>query len=403
MREEDEPMDPFSRDDLRALLANRQPPCISLFIPTSRGAAQEDKTHWKNQLRAAEESLIAQGHRPSEAKALLSRGRELLDDVPFWQNVSTGLAGFVSPQMSRFYRLPLRLAERVVSADHFHIKPLLPLLTEDGRFYILALSKKNVRLWTGTQHHVQEVELHDVPTNVAQALQYGDEIRSRTFHTHTAAGGRSDRREAIRHGKGPGADSAKDGLLEFFQKINRGLHRYLQNESAPLVLAVADYLLPIYQQANSYPHLLDQGIGPPDRLSAKELHDQGWAVVQPLLRAKQDKTAALYRQLAGTGRTAKDIAEIIPAASQGRVQFLFVARNLEIWGRLDPQNQEVVVHPQREPGDEDLLNLAALYTLAHKGTVYVVAAEEVPDQSPLAALFWLPGGQRSSQRALPSE
>jgi hypothetical protein len=282
-----------------------------------------------------------------------------------------------------------------------HLKPLLSLLTEDGRFYVLALSKKNVRLLRGTQQSVHEVELHEVPSNLGEALQYSDEIKSRSFHTHTAAGGRANQREAIFHGQGPGIDSAEDGLLEFFQKVDRGLHRRLRNENAPLVLAAADYLLPIYRQANTYRHLLDEAIeGHPDRLSAKELHDRAWAVVEPHFRANRDKIAALYRQLAGTGRTAKDVAEIVAAAYQGHIQYLFVARDCERWGRFDAEKQQVQSHDRPEPGDEDLLNFAALHTLTHKGEVYVVDRGELPEQSPMAAIFWLPLGQRSSQRVL---
>src|SRR5579871_546712 len=317
---EDKPMDSFLQDDLRSLLAIQERPCISLFQRTTRGAGQEDKIRWKNQVRAAEEQLVAHGQRISDAKAWLRRARELLDEVPFWQNVSAGLAAFLSPQQSRFYRLPLPFNEQLVIGDHFQIKPLLPLLREASEFFVLALSKKNVRLSRGNRHRMGELHLQQVPTNLVQALQYGDETKSRSFHTHTAPGGAATRREAIFHGQGPGIDSAKDGLLEFFQMVDRGLHAYLRNERAPLVIAAADFLLPIYRQANTYPHLLDEGIlGHPDRWSARELRDRAWGLVEPLFRAERNRIAALYRQLAGTGRTAKDATEIVPAAYRGQI------------------------------------------------------------------------------------
>ena len=36
--------------------------------------------------------------------------------------------------------------ELVVVSDNFHVKPLMPLLTGDNLFYVLALSQKEVRL-----------------------------------------------------------------------------------------------------------------------------------------------------------------------------------------------------------------------------------------------------------------
>jgi hypothetical protein len=38
-------------------------------------------------------------------------------------------------------------------------------------------------------------------------------------------------------------------------------------------------------------------------------------------------------------------------------------------------------------GDEDLLDLAAMYTLLRRGTVYAVAPEQMPDRTPAAAIL----------------
>jgi len=45
------------------------------------------------------------------------------------------------------------------------------------------------------------------------------------------------------------------------------------------------------------------------------------------------------------------------------------------------------VHETEEPGDEDLLDVAAIQTVLNSGTVYAVKAEEVPGGGPAAALF----------------
>jgi hypothetical protein len=51
-------MDRFTRDDLRALLANRQTPCVSLFMSTTRGPANQDIRLCQNSLGEAEERLL---------------------------------------------------------------------------------------------------------------------------------------------------------------------------------------------------------------------------------------------------------------------------------------------------------------------------------------------------------
>ena len=58
----------------------------------------------------------------------------------------------------------------MVVTDNFHIKPLLPLFTGDGHFYILALSQNEVRLLSGTRYSVSEVEIGQVGGSLAEAI-----------------------------------------------------------------------------------------------------------------------------------------------------------------------------------------------------------------------------------------
>jgi hypothetical protein len=175
----------------------------------------------------------------------------------------------------------------------------------------------------------------------------------------------------------------------------------LRGEQGPLVLASVEYLWPIYREANTYPHLLERGVpGNPDRLSEKELHQQAWALVRPVFRESRDRWAALYARLAGTGRTSADIAEIVRASYAGRVEVLFVPLGWDCWGGFEPATGGVTVNEEPRPADAELLNLAALYTLRHGGTVYGVDTGEVRDGSFLAAIYWV---SRSKKEAEGSE
>ena len=48
------------------------------------------------------------------------------------------------------------------------------------------------------------------------------------------------------------------------------------------------------------------------------------------------------------------------------------------WGTFDEDADEVTIHEDREPGDEDLLDRAALETMLNGGTVYAVKQEAMP-------------------------
>jgi hypothetical protein len=383
----------ITRAEVRTLLLKSQPPCVSLFMPTHRGGAEQDPIRWKNLLAQAEERLHAGGLRASRAREMLGPARSLLDDPAFWKNQSDGLAFFLAPTLVHGYRLPLAFEELVVVADRPHVKPLLRLLGNNGTFYLLAISQNKIRLLQGTHYSVQELDLKGVPTSLAQALQFHDRDEPLMFHTRPAGGIGSW--GAIFHGQGVGIDDYKDDLLHYFQIVDRGIHDLLRNEHAPLVLAGVEFLWPIYQRANSYPHLLAGGVaGNPDRLSVRELHDRAWAVVEPHFREAQERAVALYAQLAGTGRTTDSLEELIRAAYRGQIEILFVAEGKQCWGQYDPARDAVTLHERPVAGDEDLLNFAAIHALLFGATVYVVRPEGVPGGKSAAGIFWLPLAKR---------
>jgi hypothetical protein len=383
----------LSKSELRALIEQPHSPCVSLFMPTHRMGAevQQDPTRLKNLLREAEQQLLARGLRRPEAEALLDPAHRLVPQLDFWQHQSDGLAVFLAPDVFRTYRLPFEVEELVVVADRFHIKPLLPLFSADGQFYVLALSQNDIRLLQGTRFSVHEMELKDVPTSLAEALRYDDFEKQLQYHTATQSpGGRGGERPAVYFGQGAESDEAKTNLLRYFQQVDEGVCQTLGDARAPLVLAGVEYLHPLYREASHYANVMAEGIpGNPEDLSAEELHARAWTIVEPVFQAAQRVAVDRYHQLAGSRspQASADLATIVPAAYYGRVETLFVARDQQRWGVFDPESNQVVVHPSPEEGDEDLLDFTAAHTVLNGGMVYAVESDQVPDHAPAAAIF----------------
>jgi hypothetical protein len=381
-------MDLFTRADLRDLLAEHERPCVSLYMPAHRGGAEEDPIRFRNLLGQAQERLVGHGLRAPEAREFLAPLHSLLEDVTFWPNQSAGLAVFLARGFLRVYRLPATFREELEVGGLFLVAPLLPLLTGDGRFYVLAVSQNSVRLFQGTRFTISPVDLKRAPQSLAEALRTHDRDEVLTFHTRPTSGGSWG---AIFEGHGVGIDDKKDDLLRYFRAIDRGLHEVLRDERAPLVLAAVDYLMPIYREASTYPHLLKQGIeGNPDRVGEKELHDRAWALVEPHFQESLRRAVARYHQAAGIGGATSELKGIIPAAYRGEAEVVFIALGRHRWGVLDPGTNEVSLHEQRQPGDEELLNFAAIHTLRHGNTVYALRQEDMPAGQPLAAIGHLP-------------
>ena len=381
-------MDRITMDILRQIFINSHSDwCVSLFMPTHRAGreTEQDPIRFKNLLREAEERLINKGLRSLEVQEIIKRPQLLLQDRGFWQRQSDGLAVFFSEDTYRFFRLPMALKELAVVSHRFHVKPLLPILASYGVFYILALSQNQVRLLEGTRHTVDEIDLENVPETLSETLPDGFAEKELQFHTGTPSG--SGNRPAMFHGHDIGSD-IKNRIRQWFRTIDKEVGGLLSDTQSPLVLAGVDTLFPLYKEVNTYPHLMEEGIpGNPEGMKPEDLHPQAWAIIEPVFKKEREAGYARYRQLAGTGQTTTDVTEAVLAAHHGRIDVLFVAVGVQVWGRFDPEKDRVDVHESREPGDEDLLDFTAIQTLIKGGTVFAVSPEEVPDQAVVAAVF----------------
>jgi hypothetical protein len=362
-------------------------------MPTYRVGAdvEQNPIRLKNRLDAAQEQLIAGGMDKPAAEELLQPARQLLSDEVYWQHQSDGLALFLSPEMQRAYRMPYDFEALTVVADRFHLKPLLPLLSGNGQFYLLTLSQKGVKLYQGSKYSVSQVPTEDVPESLFELLDYDELDYHMQFHTKSRTpGGKPATREGVFHGHNVGEADRKEDIFKYFQKVDDALEPLLRDGGRPLVLAGVDYLLPIYREANSYEHLADDEIeGSPDEWTVEELHEMGWEIVAPIFKADREEAEQLYQQLLGKGAdyASHDLAEIVPAAYFERVEVLFVAVDEQRWGAFDPESGEIETHEEPQPGDEDLLDLAALHTLLNSGAIYADEPEALPDGASIAALF----------------
>ena len=383
----------IARDELKVLAEVRHNQCVSIYMPTHRAGhdVQQDPIRLKNLLGQVEAQLQTMGLQPPGIAGLLAPVTNLLADLLFWQHQRDGLAIFLSPDTIHAFRLPYRFQALALVAERFHLKPLLPLLDVAGQFYVLTLSQEEIRLFEGTTYSLSEIELRNVPAGLTEFLKDGDRERHLQFHTSTRnPGGRGGNRPAVFHGHGVIESNARDDILRYFRRVDAGLQNVLREETAPLVLAAVDPLPSIYHAANTYPHLLAEGVAShPEALSVEALHAQAWAILEPYFLTVQREARDLYNHYAGTGdaRASDDIAKIVVTAYYERIANLFVASGIQQWGTFDPQSQAVTLHNERQSGDQDLLDLAAVHTFLNRGEVYVVSPEAMPSGEPVAAIF----------------
>ena len=382
-------MKTLTRNELKSLANMHEELCFSFYLNTAKAgqATLENPIRFRSLLREAHDRLLRTGVSPSKAEELLEPAVGLLDDYPFWQDQDRGLAVFVTDGTLQAFKIPYDVAPLAVDGPSFHLKPLLPLFAYDGNYYVLALSKNFVRLYRASRYTIQRIPLHNVPRTEAEALKYDNPEKS--LHVHSIQPVGQGAQAGIVHGQGAVKEHAKERTLRFFQQVNDGLHSYLKDEHAPLLLAGVEYYLPIFRRANTYSHLVEDVIpGNPENRNPDELRRLGWKKLEPVFeRARTQATAAIEAGLARHQATG-DIEEAVIAAGNGRVDKCVVALNQHCWGTVDASRTKVEKLSREDHHAQDLLDYAAIQTLLHGGDVFPVSnGNSMPGHSPLAVLY----------------
>jgi hypothetical protein len=341
-------MNDLRQTDIEQLVAARPGPCLSFYIPFYPGGrdAQGDLARLESASKQAHNLLLKRGLRQNEADALLAPLEKLPQDNEQWRHRGPAIAAFVAPQFFRAFRLPDEVREDLFVDEHFHLRPLLPLVNSGDRFFVLALSQTSHRLLAGDNRGLKEMEPLTLISPRDKPLS-------------------------------PDDDLVADGTLQtHIQQIARAVEDRLEGEQAPLILAGGEDVASAYRRVSQYEFLTDEHInGNPDLWSAHELHTRAWPLVEPSLvqnRESHRKRMLLHRD----GVARHGLADVIPAAMEGRIDALFIDCSQPHWGHLDSDGK-IALHNQPRPGDEDLVELAVAETLRHRGQVFAVSAEEI--------------------------
>ncbi|MDQ6759357.1 MAG: hypothetical protein M3Z32_05745 [Acidobacteriota bacterium] len=370
-------------------LAAAAGPCLSILLPldTTPGQASQNGIRMKHAIATAKELLAAKSVDADQCRLLLTAVEDLAPELHELSGDHKGLAIFRSAEVLRAFRVPRELLESVSVSDHFNLVPLLPLLNADQTFYILALSQKHIRLLRCTGHSSEEVAF---PASVPKTL-WEDKQTDAPDHTQNnmSSGGPSmGSMKGVMSSTNTDREDRGEYLMHFYKHVDKGVAELLKAEGAPLVIAGVDYETALYRRENTYPHLVEQSVhGSADGLKGGELHKRALEAVQPYFEAPLEQVLTRFDKQAGGDKASTTVKEIVKAAFDGRVSDLIIAEGAQYMGNFDQTTDSVQGHKKPLPGDEDLLNAAAVQTVLHAGHVFVVPPSKIPHGAPAVALF----------------
>src|SRR5690606_19297089 len=201
--------------------------------------------------------LKARGYDQTFMEKLLKPGYDLYRDDQLWYNMSPGLVVFIADGTFRYMKMPYAPKDELLVNTSFYVTPLLPIMMNVDYFYLLVLSKKQAKLYRGDAFGMTNVPVPELPHGVDDVVHIEEKGNQRLWRTGSSGGGSG----ANYHGTGAGKPDQKENLAMYFDEVDETLcGSVLNRETAPLLLAGVEYLIPIYRSVAKYKPLWDDPI-----------------------------------------------------------------------------------------------------------------------------------------------
>jgi hypothetical protein len=373
----------LSHQHFQKLTTEQEGPLVSLYVPfTNGGQANENGKRLELMLSEAEVRLAALGLSAKGCTQFLAPARAYAEERVGSPQEGKTLALLLSPSEFHAYTLPAEVPQCLQVNAHFCVAPLLPYLHKHADCYVLAVSKKRARLLHVDGAALHEVQVDGMPGSFDEAFE-GLEHQDKELQSHSGGAG-----GPMFHGQGGAHDLAKEELEEFLHKIAKAVDHTLSNQKAPLFFSGIEEELGMFRKYSSYPQLQAQSVaGKPDVMSAEEIVGKAVELMRPLWKKEREVALEVYGPLAGTGRTSVDPQAVLDLSYHGKVDGLLVAEGAMLWGKINPDSGIAEIHESAETGDIDLVGLAAVHTLQHRGWVRAIEPEAMPEGSMMAAVL----------------
>ena len=351
--------------DRLAKLLQPADPALTVYVDLT--ANQRDLRRQEAGLRAlveqARAQLVEYGTDNATGSAML-QPLEALANSNLADHRDPALALFITASAVETVALPSSLPTLVLTGRTMHIKPLLPWVARNRLFHILALSSTRVRLLSATPYRWEERTLEALPAAVQAEL---DSLPA-----------------------GDPAALAAERIRLIAEDPNRIVHAVraaLGPDAGPIVLAAEAQIAGHFTKAAHLPDVLPSTVAVnPFALTDEELHARALAAIDPALNAEPNAVLEQVQARLGTAQSnvAIRLEEILAAGVEGRVDAGVVASDEMLWGRYTP-GKVVAADGHRAPGDEDLLNLAAVQAMRTGGRAFARPRADLPREVPAAA------------------
>lgn len=374
----------LSKEDFTSLALFKSDVCVSIFIPTQRGGKEvlegKNQRHLKSQWKEVKTKLEQDGISREKIEGMSKHVNKLIEDGDFWRHQSDGFAVFLAENVFEHYTLPMNFEAHHYIGKEFYLKPIVPMFSGKGRFYILSVQPQHVAFYEASNFSITPIDVeHLTPERLEDRVGYDYEEK----HLNNKGA------ITTQHGYAPATQERKNEFLRFFRAVDQGIDKIIHHETVPLIIACEDYLFPIYQEANTYNHLYDECVqgNPNDYRHILELHAKAVEQLKPHFDKEMKEKMEIFKNEVPE-KTSTRITDILPSIFEGKVDTLFLEDGEDIFGSFNEENMKVKVEDAQTADNTSLMNLAAKKVIEQGGSVYLVEHDFMPEKdSKMSALL----------------
>lgn len=368
------------------ILFEQQGPFVSLYLPTTRYAAEKKKDLivYKNLLKTVEASL-ARRYSAKHISVIMEQLTQLEEDKKLWENTLSGMAVLCSPATCVVYLLHDTVSTLAITADSFHTKPLIQAFQALDQYQLLGLNSREFDLFQGNRNGIDQLALPPgTPRTITEVL--GDQL-SHAEQMHVSANNAGQ--GSTFHGYGGGKPEIDKDTEKFFRFVDRFVSdNYSKASKLPLILVALPEHHPTFAKLSNNPYLLRDGItGDYTAFTVAQLKEQTRKILEAFHHTKVQNITERFEQ-AKAGKTGSDSLTVIgKAVVEGKVSLLLIDADKIIPGKVDPLSGKITDRSLDHPDTGDVLDTLAQLAMKSKCEVMVLPSADMPCDTGVAAIF----------------
>lgn len=266
--------------EIDALIQEKNPPCISIIIPTERAVKKENYEVLKKSIQRAKESLMRKAYAEEMKTSIALKIDAALKTLP--STLLEGLGIYISSKQTRTILFPFPVKQKITVDETFELRDLFYLRQYLTPYYVLSFSKNTLQFYSASMDELEEIKdgnfplLHDGQYKYPQ--HYSNPFNGNTLKVY---------------GKGNAANST-DEIKVVLKEADAYLTPYL-SEKVKLVLAGPQKAMGTFLTLTQFSkNVIGKVSGSFTRKSTSALGKSAWSA---LIRHKKGEDELLVQEL----------------------------------------------------------------------------------------------------------